>query len=94
MCRLFPCIPYFGSLYFIKRYYGNENLNVCVKLIGLIAAIHFSNRKQRLVRNGQYSSWNNVHATVPQGSILVLLLFLCYINDLTADLSSNVKHFS
>ena len=47
-------------------------------------------RKQRVVLNGQHSSWDNVTAGVPQDSIL---LFLIYINDLPNDLSSNCKLF-
>ena len=40
-----------------------------------------SNRKQRVVLNGQNSSWTNVHARDPRRSILGPLLFLTYIND-------------
>ena len=52
------------------------------------------NRKQRVTLNGQSSSWTNVNAEGPQGSILGLLLFLIYINDLSDGLSSNVKLFT
>ena len=52
------------------------------------------NRKQRVTLNCQSSSRTNINAGVLQGSILGLLIFLIYINDLSDGLSSNAKLFA
>ena len=38
-------------------------------------------RKQKVVLNGQLSSWSNIGTDIPQGYILGPLLFLIYINE-------------
>ena len=53
-----------------------------------------SERRQRVLLNDQTSTWTNVTAGVPHGSIFGQLLFLIYINDLSEGLSTNAKLFA
>ena len=54
----------------------------------------FSQQKTRVVLNGQWLCWADVRAGVPQGSILGLLMFLIYVNDLSNGLKSECKLFA
>ena len=63
------------------------------KLLDILSDF-LSDKKQRVVVNGQKSTWKNVNADIPQGSILGPLSFLIYGNDLSCDLSSKAKLFA
>ena len=66
---------------------------ICGEMINILEDF-LSNRKQRVVLNGQCSSWADIHAGVAQGSIFELLLFFIYINDLLNDIKSKCKLFA
>lgn len=50
-------------------------------LIKFEAKDFLTNRKQRLVLTGKYSSWEDATADIPQESILGSAFVLSYIND-------------
>ena len=52
-----------------------KQTDISGKLFDII--MNFLNfRKQRVLLNGQYSSWATIEARVPQGSVLQPLMFL------------------
>ena len=55
---------------------------------------YLSDRKIRVVINGQSSEWRSTTAGVPQGSILGPLLFLVFINDITSNIESDIHLFA
>ena len=76
-----------GLILKLDQYGTTENLLCLIKCF-------LKNRNQRVVLNGQISSWTNALAGVSQGSILGPMFFLIYINDLSDDLSSKPKLFA
>ena len=56
---------------------------------------HFlSNREIRTIIKNQKSEWWNVKSGVPQGSVLVPVMFLVYVNDMTEGVNSYMSLFA
>ena len=85
--KAFDKVWHEGLLYKLKT------MDISGELYNLLES-YLSGRFQRVLLNGQSSSWKPVLAGVPQGSILGPLLFLVYINDLPNGLKSNAKLFA
>ena len=85
--KAFDKICHKGLIFKLKSYGLDGSL---LKLMGN----HLTGRQQRVVLNGQNSSWKNILAGVPQGSVLGPLLFLIYINDLPNGIESIYKIFA
>ena len=83
----------FGKVSHKGLIYNFKQNGVAGNLLHALADF-LKDRKQRLVLNGRNSTWVNVEAGVPQGSILEPLLFLIYANDLSENLVSNPKLFA
>ena len=60
--RAFDSVWHDGLIFKLRKY------GVCGEMINILEGF-LSDRKQRVVLNGQCSSWTDIHADVPQGSI-------------------------
>lgn len=78
----------------------HEGLIFKLKQIGVDGCLlswlksYLTGRQQKVVIEGESSSWSEIKAGVPQGSVLGPLLFLIYINDISSNVRSDCFLFA
>ena len=85
--KAFDKVPHHRLLRKLRHY------NIDSNVIGWIASF-LSNRTQKVVVDSYESSVAPVLSGVPQGTVLGPLLFLIFINDISANLSSTIRLFA
>ena len=85
--KAFDKVPHQRLLIKLKAYGIGESM------INWIQA-WLTDRRQRVIVEGEISNWKPVLSGLPQGSLLGPILFLIFINYLDDDLSSKVLKFA
>ena len=84
--KAFDKVPHQRLILKLKAHgLGNDVINWIEKWL--------THRRQRVIVDGEISNWKSVLSGVPQGSVLIPILFLIYINDLEEYISSKVLKF-
>ncbi len=85
--KAFDTVPHDRLLHKLDNYGIRGNTHSWIKTF-------LTERRMRVVLDGEYSQEEPVLSGVPQGTVLGPLLFLCHINDLPEAVSSQVRLFA
>ena len=85
--KAFDSVPHQRLLSKLKGYGVKGNVHRWIQNFLL-------DRRQRVVINGEASSWRDVLSGIPQGSVLGPVLFICYVNDMPETVQSMIRMFA
>ena len=86
-CKAFDKVPYRRLVLKLEQYGIKGDFHLWIKNF-----LH--DRQQRVTIGDSSSNWIPVTSGIPQGSVLGLILFLIYINDLPGALDCCIKFFA
>ena len=85
--KAFDCVPHCRLLRKLEAY------GIKGKVLEWIEDF-LTRRRQRVLVNGEESSWCDITSGIPQGSVLGPVLFVIFINDLPDDIDGKVKMYA
>ena len=85
--KAFDTVPHKRQMMKLRNYGIDGKTNTW------IAAL-LQDRRQRVMINGTGSSWSPVLSGVPQGTVIVPILFLIYTNDIATGINSRMRLFA
>ena len=90
LAKAFDTVPHQRILAKLEEYRVKGKVLQWIQLLQ-----HFLvGRRQRMGVAGMYSAWSEVWSGVPQGSVLGLMLFVCYTNDLPEAIASCLNMYA